>query len=147
MCTDIYLDTSRVQTRGTIFWGATSFDIVSFCIIFYDDQCMLKLSSCLHIHTEVCLERICDLHSFRNIEKCPPTPYSSMKSGEHMITHRDDFHEVLTYDIFILMDRDGHIFKYNSLILEFLSETMIYDFTIVLGSDSCEHLPFCFWYS
>jgi hypothetical protein len=145
MSTHIDLDTSSMQTRCSILRSTASLDIVSLCLIFDDDERMFELSSCFHIHPEICLEWICDLHSLWYIEKCPPAPDSTMKGCEHMISHRDDFHEMLAHDIFIFMDRHRHIFEYDSLVLKFLSQTMVYDLTIILCTDSCEHLALGFW--
>lgn len=134
-----------METRCSILRSTTSLDIVSLGIIFDDDERVFELSSRLHIHTEICLQWIRYLHAFRNIEKCSSTPDSSMKRCKHMIRHRYCSHEMRLHDIFVFMDRDRHIFEYDSLCLQFLSEIMVYHFAIILGPDSCEDFPFCFW--
>ena len=47
-------------------------------------------------------------------------------------------HEVLLDDIFVIDESHGHIFKYHSLIFQFLSQTMVNHFAIILSSDTCE---------
>jgi hypothetical protein len=40
-------------------------------------------------------------------------------------------------------DSDRHILEYDSLILELLTQTMIYYLTVILSPNSCEHGPLC----
>ena len=105
---------------------------------------MFKLTPCLYIHPKVCLEWIRNLHSFWNIEKCTTTPYCSMKCCEHMICRRNCLHKVFFQELFMTMDRHRHILENNPLILEFLSETMIDNLTIILSTDSSEYFSFSF---
>jgi hypothetical protein len=60
-----------------------------------------------------------------------------------MIPHRNGFHEIPLQQILMLTESDGHILEYHSLILELLSETMIYDLTVILGTDSGKHFSLC----
>ena len=41
------------------------------------------------------------------------------------------------------MDRHRHILEYHSLVLELLTQAMIYYLTIILRTDSCEHSALC----
>ncbi len=142
--TDIYLNTSCMETRCSILRRTTPLDIVSFGIFFEDDESMFELSSCFHIHTKICLQWIRYFHPFRNIEKSPPAPDCAMQGGKHMITIRNTLHEVFPNYIFILMECDGHIFEYHSLLDQLLPKLMINYFTIILSAYSREHLSFCF---
>ena len=65
-----------------------------YSLIFDDDERMLELASCLHIHTEVGLKGIRYFDSLRDIEKSTPAPDSSMEGCEHMITIWNDAHKV-----------------------------------------------------
>ena len=132
-----------METRCPILRSAAPFDIVSLSFIFDDDECMLELSSCFHVHPEVRLKGIRYLHSLRYIEKCPPTPYGPVKRREHMISRWHKFHEVFADDVFVFMNRDRHILEYHSLILKLLTEAMIDDLTIILSPYSSEDFSFC----
>jgi len=74
----IYFYESSMETRSIVFGCRASLDVVSSSVILDDHECVLKLSSCSSIHPEVCLERLSDLDSLRNIQKCPTRPYRSM---------------------------------------------------------------------
>ncbi len=50
---DIYLYTSSMKTRCSIFRRTTSLNIMSFCFVFQDNECVFKLTTCLHIHTKI----------------------------------------------------------------------------------------------
>jgi hypothetical protein len=145
MRSDVYLDTSGMETRCPVFRCTTSLDIVCLRLIFDDDERMLELTSCLYIHAEICLERICYLHSFWYIEKCPTTPYSAMKRREHMVPHRDCPHKMTPDEVFMIAYSHRHILEYHSLLFEFFAEIMIDDFTIILSTDSCEHSTLSLW--
>ena len=134
-----------MEARCSIFWSTTPLYIMSFCIFFEDDKRMFKLTSCLYIHTKVCLEWIGNLHSFWNIEKCTTTPYCSMKCCEHMICRRNCLHKVFSEKFFMTMDRHRHILENNPLILKFLSEAMVDNLTIILSTDSSEYFSLSFW--
>ena len=100
------LDTSSMQARRPILRSTTPLDIVCLSAIFDDDERMFELSSGFHIHPEVRLERISDLHSGWYIEKCPTTPHRSMQSREHMVRVRDSTHKVTLHDIRVVTDSD-----------------------------------------
>jgi hypothetical protein len=134
-----------METRCPILGSTTSLDIVSLCLILDDDECMLELSSCPYIHTKIRLQWLIDMDASWYIEKCPPTPHRTMKGCEHMICDRNSPHEVLPEEIWMFTDRDRHILEYHSLILEILSQAMIYHFTIILRPDSREHSALCLW--
>lgn len=132
-----------METRCTILRSATPLDIVCRCSLFDDDQGMFELSSRLHIHPEIRLEWSIDLDSGRYIEKCSTRPYGSMECRKPMIRWWYCSHKVRPHNILMGTDCYRHIFKYNSEIFELLAETMIYDFTIILSTDSCEHRSLC----
>jgi hypothetical protein len=134
-----------METRCPILGSTTSLDIVSLCLILDDDECMLELSSCSHIHTEIRLQWLIDMDASWYIEKCPPTPHRTMERCEHMICDRNSPHKVFAKEIWMFTDRDRHILEYHSLILEILSQTMIYYFAIILCADSREHSTLCLW--
>ena len=52
---DIYLYTPRMKACCSIFRRATSLNIMSFCFIFKNNECMFELTACLHIHAKICL--------------------------------------------------------------------------------------------
>ena len=93
--TDIYFNQTCMKAGFVIFGSRTSFDVITFGIIFYNNQSMLKLSTCIGIHTKICLEWIFQFDSFRDINKRPTTPYCTVQCGKFMICHRHESHKVL----------------------------------------------------
>lgn len=115
------------------------------CLIFQNNKRMFELSSSLQIHSEIRLKWLLDDDSSWNIEKCPPAPDCSMKGCEDMVCRWDQAHKVFFYKSFMLMKRDRHILKNHPLRSKLITETMIDNLAIILGSDSSENLLFCFW--
>ena len=134
-----------MKVRYVVFRSGTAFDEVQFSPFFYDDHRMFKLTSTWCIQAEIGLQRNLYLYACWNIYEGTPRPHGTMKSGPFMICRWNQCHPVFFYDFFMLMKCGFDISIDNALFNKIFLDTVVYNFRVILSTNTCKRCFFRFW--
>ena len=134
-----------MKVRYVVFRSRTTFDEVQFSPFFYDDHSMFKLTSTWCIQAEIGLQWNLYLYACWNIYEGTARPNGTMKSSPFMICRWNQCHPVFFYDIFMLMKCCFDISIDNALFNKIFLDTVVYNFRVILSTNTCKRCFFRFW--